>query len=226
MTASKIRTLLIEDHAIFRQGVRLILEATPDIAVVGEASSGEEGLRLLARLADGVDVVITDLVLPDISGLEVIQRVKAQAADVHVLLLTLYADDEHIRGMIAAGADGYVLKQVAVEELITAIRTVMRGETALSPLVARRMMKQLQLGRERDRQLDALSARERQVLTHLAQGLTSKEIAQELGLSVNTIDNHRARLLSKLNVNNTAAAIRLATRQGLIAPSDGEIVPL
>jgi len=226
MTASKIRTLLIEDHAIFRQGVRLILEATPDIVVVGEASSGEEGLRLLARLADGVDVVITDLVLPDISGLEVIQRVKAQAKDVHVLLLTLYADDEHIRGMIAAGADGYVLKQVAVEELITAIRTVMRGETALSPLVARRMMQQLQQGRERDRQLDALSARERQVLTHLAQGLTSKEIAQELGLSVNTIDNHRARLLSKLNVNNTAAAIRLATRQGLIAPSDGESVPL
>ena len=109
-------------------------------------------------------MVITDLVLPDISGLDVIQRVKERADEVHVLLLTLYADDEHIRGMIEAGADGYVLKQVAVEELITAIRTVMRGETALSPLVVRRMMTQLQRRQERDRQVDALSMRERQVL--------------------------------------------------------------
>jgi DNA-binding NarL/FixJ family response regulator len=221
MPAGKIRVLLIEDHPIFRQGVRLILQGTPDIEVVGEASSGEEGLRLLHHLpVGGVDIVITDLVLPDISGLEVMRQVKAQRAGVSVLLLTQHADDEHINGMIAAGVDGYVLKQVAVEELITAVRTVMRGETALTPLVARRMMNQLQRGRERDRQVAELSARERQVLQLLARGLTSKEVARDLSLSVNTIDNHRARILSKLGVSNTAAAIRLASRQGLIAPTD------
>lgn len=221
MPARRIRVLLIEDHPIFRQGVRLILQGTSDIEVVGEAASGEEGLRLLHHLpVGGVDIVITDLVLPDISGLEVMRRVKAQQSGVSVLLLTQHADDEHINGMIAAGVDGYVLKQVAVEELITAVRTVMRGETALTPLVARRMMNQLQRDRERDRQVAELSARERQVLQLLARGLTSKEIARDLSLSVNTIDNHRARILSKLGVSNTAAAIRLASRQGLISPTD------
>lgn len=220
MSDGKIGVLLIEDQDIFRRGVRLILEDTPDIAVVGEAATGEEGVRLFERHDGSLRVVITDLVLPDISGLEVMRQVKARRPEVAVLLLTMYADEEHIRGMIDAGADGYVLKQVAVEELITAVRTVVRGETALSPLVARRIMDQLQRSRERERQGDDLSAREREVLTLLAQGLTSKEIAQQLSLSVNTIDNHRSRILSKLGVSNTAAAIRLALRQGLIAPVD------
>lgn len=221
MASPKIGVLLIEDQDIFRRGVRLILEDTPDIEVVGEAADGTTGLALFERLgAASVNVVITDLALPDISGLEVMRRVKAKHAEVAVLLLTMYADDEHIRGMIEAGADGYVLKQVAVDELIAAIRTVMRGETALSPLIARRLMDQLQRNRDRDRQSDQLSARERQVLSLLAQGLTSKEIAQELSLSANTIDNHRSRILSKLGVSNTTAAIRLATRQGILPQSD------
>lgn len=218
MTETKLHTVLIEDHDIFRQGVRLILDATPDIAVVGEARTGEEGLRLIERISDEIAVVITDLVLPDLSGIEIVRRVKAQFPEIRVILLTLHAHDEHIRGMIEAGADGYVLKQVAVEELIEAIRTVVRGETALTPLVARRMMTQLQQDREQKRQVGALSARERQVLSLLAEGLTTKEIAQDLSLSANTIDNHRARILNKLGVNNTASAIGLAIRQGLIPP--------
>ena len=137
---------------------------------------------------------------------------------VRVIILTLHADDEHIRGMIEAGADGYVMKQVAVEELIGAIHTVMRDETALTPLVARRLMNQPQSDREHEQRLGTLSARERQILTLLAQGLTSKEIAQEISISANTVDNHRARLLSKLGVSNTASAISLAIRQGLIPP--------
>jgi two-component system response regulator NreC len=217
--ATPVRILLIEDHAIFRAGVRLLLESAPGLMVVGEAASGEAGLQLIRELP-GVDVIIVDLVLPGIGGLEVIRRAKEQIAGVRALLLTLHADDEYIRGMIEAGADGYVLKQVAVEELLAAVRAVVRGETALSPLVARRLMMQLQHRQERERQIDALSARERQVLAHLARGLTSKEIAQALGLSVNTIDNHRARLLSKLGVSNTPAAIRLATRRGLLAHDD------
>jgi len=219
MSMAAIRVLLIEDHAIFRKGVRLILEAQPDIIVVDEAHTGELGLRHLAEAHD-VDVIITDLVLPDISGLEIVRRVKAMNDRVRVIILTLHADDEHIRGMIEAGADGYVMKQVAVEELIGAIHTVMRGETALTPLVARRLMNQLQSDREHEQRIGALSARERQILTLLAQGLTSKEIAQQISISANTVDNHRARLLSKLGVNNTASAISLAIRQGLIPPLD------
>ncbi|HEY8598302.1 MAG TPA: response regulator transcription factor [Thermomicrobiales bacterium] len=217
MSKSTIRVLLIEDHDIFRQGVRLILEAQPEITVVGEARTGAEGLTYLADMGD-VDVIITDLVLPDISGLDIVRRVKAMLDQVHVIILTLYADDEHIRGMIEAGADGYVMKQVAVEELIGAIHTVVRGETALTPLVARRMMNHLQSERGHEQRNSTLSNRERQILILLAQGLTSKEIAQQLGISVNTVDNHRARLLSKLGVSNTASAISLAVRQGLIPP--------
>ena len=217
MEITPIRVLLIEDHDIFRQGVRLILEAQPEITVVGEARTGELGLAQIVD-ANEVNVIITDLVLPDISGLDIVRRVKAMNVQIRVIILTLHADDEHIRGMIEAGADGYVMKQVAVEELIGAIHTVMRGETALTPLVARRLMNQLQSDREHEQRLGSLSTRERQILTLLAQGLTSKEIAQTISISANTVDNHRARLLSKLGVSNTASAISLAIRQGLIPP--------
>lgn len=219
MSTATIRVLLIEDHDIFRQGVKLILEAQPEITVVGEARNGEQGLAQLTELGD-VDVIITDLVLPDISGMEIVRRVKALTDRVQIIILTLHADDEHIRGMIEAGADGYVMKQVAVEELIGAIHTVVRGETALTPLVARRLMNQLQSDREHQQRVGTLSARERQILTLLAQGLTSKEIAQQISISANTVDNHRARLLSKLGVSNTVSAISLAVRQGLIPPLD------
>ena len=195
----------------------MILDAQAEITVVGEARNGIEGLARLAEVGN-VDVIITDLVLPDISGLEIVRRVKAMVDHVHIIILTLYADDEHIRGMIEAGADGYVMKQVAVEELIGAIHTVARGETALTPLVARRMMNQLQSERGHEQRIGTLSTRERQILILLAQGRTSKEIAQQINISVNTVDNHRARLLSKLGVSNTASAISLAVRQGLIPP--------
>ncbi len=224
MTAGMIRVLLIDDHAIFRQGVRLILQETPDIVVVGEATTGAEGVACCVALGESVDVVVTDLALPDIDGLEVLRQVKALGITVRVILLTMYSDDEHIRGMVQAGADGYVLKQVAVEKLIEAIRMVHRGETALSPLIARRLMAQMQRDRgpDRGRSADQLSARERQILRLLATGLTSKEIARDLDLSVNTIDNHRSRILSKLGVSNTTAAIRLASRQGVIPPVEDE----
>ncbi len=219
MSEKTIRVLLIEDHDIFRQGVRMILDAQPDITVVGETRTGEQGLTHLTESGD-VDVIITDLVLPGISGIDIVRRVKAINDHVRIILLTLHADDEHIRGMIRAGADGYVMKQVAVEELIGAIHTVVRGETALTPLVARRLMNQIQSDREQERRVDALSERELQILTLLAQGLTSKEIARQVSISANTVDNHRARLLSKLGVNNTASAISLALRQGLLPPID------
>jgi DNA-binding NarL/FixJ family response regulator len=218
VTGDRIRVVLIEDHGIVREGLKLILQQAPDIAVLGEAGDGAGGLRLLQRLAaeGGVDVLVTDLGLPDLGGLEVARRAKALLPGLRVLLVTMYTGEEHIRGMLDAGADGYLLKQAAAQELPAAIRVVARGETALSPAVARRLLTQGRRGRERHG--DPLTERERQVLAELAAGRTSKEIARRLGLAAKTVDNHRARLLRKLGVATTGAAIAKAYREGLLAP--------
>ena len=213
-----IRVLLIEDHTLVRAGLRLLLEREPDLAVVGDAPDGERGLRLFERLgaAGGVDVVVTDLGLPGIGGLEVLRRLKARRPAARVLLLTVDADDAHLRGMLALGADGYLLKQAGGHELAQAIRTVARGEAALAPAVARRLLTQVRRDQERGQRLEALTERERQVLCLLAAGTTSKEIAQRLGLSLKTVDNHRTHILRKLGVTNTAAAVALGYQQRLI----------
>jgi DNA-binding NarL/FixJ family response regulator len=220
---SRIRVILVEDHAMVREGLKLILQQAPDIAVLGEAGDGAGGLQLLQRLAaeGGVDVLVTDLGLPDLGGLEVTRRAKALLPGLRVLLVTMYTGEEHIRGMLDAGADGYLLKQSAAQELPAAIRVVARGETALSPSVARLLLKQVQRGRERERHGDNLTERERQVLGALAEGRTSKEIAARLVLSTKTVENHRARILEKLQVANTAAAIGLAYQQGLVDTAAG-----
>jgi DNA-binding NarL/FixJ family response regulator len=207
-----------------REGLKRILHDAPDIEVVGDAAEGREGVRLFARYslddAEGgpVDVVVTDLSLPDIAGLEVVRRVKELRPAVRVLILTMHADDEYIRGMLEIGADGYLLKSAASHELAAAIRMVARGEMVLSPAVTRRLMSQFRSRRERDDHAALLTDRERQVLNALAEGATSKELAQRLGLSTKTVENHRSRILEKLGVANTAAAINLAAQRGLLLP--------
>ncbi len=216
--AVPIRALLIEDHRLVREGLRLLLEREPGLAVAGEATDGEEGVRLVARLAaDGaVDVVVTDIGLPGLDGLEVTRRVKALAPGMPVVLLTMHEGDAYLRGMLEAGADGYVLKQTTGQELCGAIRAVMRGEPGLSPAVAGRLLRLLRAGEPRGRATDTLSGREREVLGLLAEGATSKELAGRLGLSVKTVENHRARILEKLGTANTAAAVGFAHQHGLL----------
>ncbi len=222
MSTKAIRVLLIEDHGIVREGLKLILQGIPDVEVVGEAADGRTGVRLFEQLAarDGVDVVVTDLGLPDISGLEVTRQVKARHPATRVMILTMHNDNEHIRGMIEIGVDGYLLKQSAGQELGEAIHAVARGETVLAPEVTRWLMSNFRRGQERQRQVDPVTERERQVLRLLAEGATSKEIAQRLGLSTKTVENHRARILEKLGAANTVAAIGLAYQQGLIDAAD------
>jgi DNA-binding NarL/FixJ family response regulator len=219
MTDENVRVLLIEDHGIVREGVKLLLDNTDGIAVAGEAENGLTGVQLFARLVagEGVDVVVTDLSLPDISGLEVTRRIKAIRPDTRVLLLTMHNDEEHIRGMIELGIDGYVLKQASAQDLPPAVFAVARGQAVLSPAVARRLMLQVQRGNapERKRRIDHLTEREREVLRLMADGLTSKEIAQRLSLSTKTVENHRARILEKLGATNSAAAIGIALQEGL-----------
>jgi DNA-binding NarL/FixJ family response regulator len=220
LSTPAIRVLLIEDHEIVREGLSLILQRSPDLAVVGTAADGESGVSLALRLAerDALDVIVTDLGLPGIGGLEVIQRVKARFPHIRILILSMYTDDEHIRGMLASGADGYLLKQSSVQELPTAIRTVARGETALAPLIARRMMTQMQQAHNQvDRGVERLTEREREVLQLMAVGETTKAIARRYGCQPKTVENHRGRILAKLGVNNTPAAITLGFQRGLIS---------
>ena len=216
--AGPIRVLLVEDHRLVREAITLLLEREPELALAGQAADGEAGLRLLARLtAEGrVDVVVTDIGLPGLDGLELTRRAKALAPGIPVVLLTMDDGDEYLRAMLAAGADGYVLKQATGRDLCAAIRAALRGEPELPPAVAGQLLGALRRGTPRGRQRYQLSGRERQVLGLLAAGLTSQEVGQRLGLSEKTVEHHRAQILEKLGAATLAAAIGLAQRHGLL----------
>lgn len=218
--AGTIDAILIEDHTIVREGLKLIIDQLDGIRLVGEAGNGREGLRLFKHLLQQpqkVDVVITDLGLPDISGIEVARRVKEIAPETAVLILSMYSDQEHIASILTTSVDGYLLKQSTPTELADAIRAVVRGGMALSPTVARQLVDEMHHQRQQEEVAQILSERELQVLVMLAHGATSKEIALDLDLSVNTIENHRGRILEKLDVVNTAAAIGRAYELGLMS---------
>lgn len=228
MDIASIRVVLIEDHGMIREGIRLILQDEPDITVVDEGVDGASGISAFRRVLDGgisagtIIVVVSDLSLPDMSGIEVIRQLKALDPATPVLILTMHADDEYVRGVLDNGGDGYVLKQASALELPVAIRTVARGEVALSPTLMRRLMARSQRSREPTRPSIALTGREREVLALLAEGLTSKEVARRLALSAKTIENHRAQILRKLGAANMVAAIGLAAQQGLFPAPTGE----
>lgn len=215
-----ITAMLIEDHTIVREGLKLIIGQIDDVQLVGDAGSGLEGVRLFERLlrhGQPVDVVISDLALPDISGVEVTRRIKDLSPGTKVMILSMYADQEHIASILETGVDGYLLKQSTPAELADAVRAVAQGGMALSPAVARRLVTQMHQRLQHEETSHALTERELQVLTMLAHGATSKEVAHDLELSVKTVENHRARILEKLGVANTAAAIGRAYELGLMA---------
>lgn len=223
-TSQTIDTILIEDHTIVREGLKLIINQIDDIRLLGDAGTGGEGLRLyehLSRRGHNVDVVICDLGLPDISGIEVTRRIKEIRPETSVLILSMYADQEHISSILDTGVDGYLLKQSTPSELADAIRAVAQGGMALSPTVARRLVNQVHRQMEQEETTQSLTERELQVLTMLAHGATSKEIAHDLDLSVKTVENHRARILEKLDAVNTAAAIGRAYEMGLMSEHPG-----
>lgn len=219
--SNPIRVLLIEDHGIVREGIRLILESVTDITVVADAATGEQGLALFRRhrYQPGIDVVVTDFSLPDLDGLVVVRQIKGEAPATRILFLSMYHDTEYIRALLASGANGYLLKQSSARELPEAIRAVARDETYLSPLIAKQMLGHLRRSHEREQQLDRLTEREQAILTLLSTGGTSKEIGEQLNLTKKTVENYRSRILSKLGVANTAAAVVVAVQQDLLAES-------
>lgn len=220
-----IRLMLVDDHEVVRTGLRTFLEAQEGLAVVAEAGSGEEALRLSLDLQP--DVIVMDITMPGMDGMEATRLIRQKCPRCRVLALTVHADKQYFFEMLLAGASGYVTKQSAAEELVAAIHSVAQGNVYLQPALARWLLEdyrrlfagaQAESSREQKQQvaLDVLSRRERQVVELVADGLTSPQIGDQLGISPKTVARHRERIMSKLNLHSSAELVKFAIRTGLI----------
>jgi two-component system response regulator NreC len=213
----RVRILLADDHALFREGLRMILESQPDLDVVGEASTGAEAVRRARELHP--DVVIMDLTMPEGGGLEATENIKRDLAETHVLVLTMHDSQEYFFRVLQAGASGYVVKGAQKNDLLAAVRAVASGGVYLYPTVAKRLVGDyLRHARQEqnDDLLATLTEREREVLHLLVDGKTGREIAEILVLSPATVERHRANLMGKLRLHSRAELINYAARRGLI----------
>lgn len=215
MTTDPITVLLVDDHEVVRQGVRAYLDALPDLTVVGEAASGQAAVRL--ALEHVPDVVLMDLVMPGMDGVEATRNVKKVSPRSQIVVLTSYHQDEHIFPALKAGAISYILKDVKMDELAAAIRQAARGEAILHPRVAARVLQELH--GPKDAALDPfteLTEREMEVLTLIANGLTNAKIAEQLVISLNTVKGHVSNILSKLHLSDRTQAAVYAWREGIV----------
>jgi len=210
--SSKIRILLADDHALVRQGFRRILEAEPDMEIVGEADNGRETVALAEKLRP--DVIVMDVGMPELNGIEATRRLSESLPRTSVLALSMHKDSVYVREILRAGARGYLLKDAFDRDLLLAVRAVARGEAYLSPAVSEVVLSDYR--RQVRDPLDLLTSREREVLQMLAEGKTNKEIATALQLSVYTVDAHRGRIMEKLNVHSIGELVRFAVRHGLV----------
>jgi DNA-binding NarL/FixJ family response regulator len=212
-----IRALLADDHTLVRAGIRGLLQGLPGVEVVGEAEDGHEALRLAEALRP--DVVLLDIGMPGLNGLEVAGRLVALDPSIRVLILSMHTSEEYVLRALRAGCAGYLLKRSAVSELEVAVRAVARGETYLSPAVSKQVVDDYvgRTGGAAD-PIDALTPRQREILQLVAEGNTSKEIAERLGLSFKTVEAHRAQIMERLGVRDLAGLVRFAVRVGLVAP--------
>ncbi len=215
----KISLLITDDHALVRQGIRAFLELQPDITVIGEADSGEAAVRMAAELVP--DVVLMDLVMPGIGGVEATRQVKQVSPHSQIIVLTSYHEDEYIFPALRAGALSYVLKDVGPDELADAVRKAARGESVLHPRIASRVVQELR-GTRRDTPnlFTDLSDRELEVLRLIADGLSNAEIASKLVISEKTVKGHVSNILSKLHMLDRTQAAVFAWQQGLVARRD------
>jgi DNA-binding NarL/FixJ family response regulator len=210
-----ITVLIIDDHQLVREGVRNFLQRMRDITVVGEAGSGQEGLRLASELAP--DVVLMDLVMPEMDGVETTRRLKQVSPRTQVIVLTSFDDDQHILPAIRAGALSYILKDVGTAALAEAVRKAARGEVTMTPLVAARVMQELRQGGQPATQVGAdLSEREIEVLRLIAEGRSNTEIAERLVISEHTVKRHVSNILSKLHLADRTQAAVYAWREGMV----------
>ena len=219
MTEEKIRLMLVDDHAVVRSGLKMLLGTQPDVTVVGEAENGAEAVALARQLKP--DVVVMDITLPDISGIEATRQIHASCPESAIVALTIHEDQHYFFEMLAAGASGYVPKRAAPEDLLTAIRAAHRGEVFIYPSLAKALVKDFVARLENGKlpaEMDGLTEREREVLTHLAEGASNQDIADVLNISSNTVARHRENIMRKLNLHSRAALVKYAIRKGLIEP--------
>jgi two-component system response regulator NreC len=214
---NEIRLLLADDHAVVRSGLRLLLESQPDMAIVGEAETGREAIARTAELQP--DVVLMDVEMPGVNGIEATRQIKSRSPGTAVLALTMYEDDQYFFEMLRAGASGYVPKRAAPDELVSAIRAVSRGEVFLYPSLAGRLVQDYLQRHDAEEQTPPagdLTLREQEVLTLIAQGLSNGEIAEQLVISAKTVDRHRENIMRKLNLHSRVDLVKYALRKGLI----------
>ncbi len=209
-----IRVLLADDHAVVRKGIREFLEALGEIEVVAEAADGEEAKALIRQHRP--DVAILDIRMPKATGIEVTRWIRDQEIPIGVLILTAYDDDPFVLAALQAGANGYVLKTAEAEEIVAAVQAVHRGQSALDPVIARKLMAHLASPASTARPVEPLTARERQVLELAARGLTNRAIGMELGISNRTVQGHLANIYAKLQVGSRTEAVTKALRLGII----------
>ena len=218
-----IRVLIADDHPIVRQGLSVVLAAQPDMELVGEATNGEEAVRL--ALSTRPDVIIMDLQMPVKDGLTAIGELDEARLDAQILVLTSFPDDDSVFTAIKAGAMGFLLKDSPPEQLLDAIRTVHRGDCALHPTVARKLVHEIRRPSHLPLAQDPLTGRELDVLQCLAQGLSNREIARELCISVRTVTTHVGNILSKLHLANRTQAALYALEQGVARPPRPQSLP-
>jgi NarL family two-component system response regulator LiaR len=217
----KTSIILADDHPIVRKALMNDLEKEADFIVLAEASDGEEAVRLVSEL--NPDVVIMDIGMPKVNGIEATRRIKANHPDIIILVLTVYDDVEHILGILEAGADGYLTKNILVEDIIKSIRSVVAGETVLSPQVFQQVLKYALRHSTKPLRLDTgvkFTSRELEVLKLIAKGISNKEIATELSISSRTVKSHMVDIFRKLNVSSRTEAVIVSLRIGLISIDD------
>ena len=222
-----INLILADDHALVRAGTRQLLERQPDLRVVGEAADGEEAVRLAKELKP--HLVVMDVRMPRMSGVEATRRIKQEVPEVAVLVLTAHDDDEYVFALLQAGANGYLLKTAEMDELVKAIHTVAAGQLALDPTVAGKVVAQFTSGRSLPDVLadvkdeyEGLTEREMEILRLVGRGLTNREVGQQLYISDRTVQAHLSNIFSKLGVGSRTEAVMYAVRRGWISAGEGK----
>ena len=217
----RIRVLIADDHTLVRQGLRALLKGETDIEIIGEAETGREAVQLATTLEP--DVVLMDIAMPLLSGLEATRQITRRAASSRVLILSSYSDDEYVHQLTEAGGAGYLLKQASFADLVTAIREAQKGNAFFSPAISKRLSDQYRetvvRGVRVKGSTDLLTSRETEVLQLIAEGGANKRIAAELGISIKTVERHRQRLMDKLDIHDVAGLTRYAIAKGLVETS-------
>jgi two-component system response regulator NreC len=213
----KVRLLIADDHKIFRQGIIKLLEEEPDLQVVGEAADGREVVKKAADLKP--DVILMDIAMANLNGLEATKQIKKVLPESKIIMLTMHKNEEYVLQSFQAGASGYILKEGAVEELVSAIRSIHADKSFLSPTVSKTLvdayLRKMETGKT-ETPFDLLTDREREVLQLIAEGFTNREVAKQLYISVKTVEAHRAHIMQKLNIHDIAKLVKYAIQKGLV----------